>query len=339
MNLRVLLETRLLALWHEPVSGAAWLLRPLERGFVMLARWRRLRQTRSAQPLPVPVVVVGNISVGGTGKTPLVIALAQLLNARGLRVGIVSRGHGGSAYAPLCVVPDSDPRRCGDEALLMAARSTAAVWVGRDRARTARALLAAAPVDVILADDGLQHYRLARTMEICVVDATRGLGNGHCLPLGPLREPPARLDEVSYVILNGSAPAPPGVNVQGRMRVRPALWRRVHDDSPLALQAVAAGERVHAVAGIGNPQRFFALLRTLGVEPIEHPFADHHCFRAEDLRFGDTLRVVMTEKDAVKCRHFAAPDWLALGIEAQLPDSLGEALLLHVASDVSRSIP
>lgn len=324
----------MLQAWHAAPSGSMRLLRPLERGFIALAHRRRMRQTRTATPLPVPVIVVGNITVGGTGKTPLVIALAHCMRERGLRVGIVSRGYGGATQTPSLVDSDDDPLRRGDEALLMARRIDGPVWVGRDRAATARALLASTPVDAILADDGLQHYRLARSLEVCVLDASRGLGNGHCLPLGPLREPPDRLQEVDFVLLNGDAPAPAGVAVHGRMQLLPAAWRGVRDDAveSIPLRARPGHERVHAVAGIGNPRRFFDLLRRLGFDPIEHAFADHHRFRAEELRFGDALPVVMTEKDAVKCRRFAAADWLALGVEAQLPDSLVETVMHHVTS-------
>ncbi|MCG3168838.1 MAG: Tetraacyldisaccharide 4'-kinase [Pseudomonadales bacterium] len=334
--MRAALERRLLAFWHAPPPSAARLLQPLEAAFIALACRRREGAARSARPLPVPVIVVGNLAVGGTGKTPLVIALARLLTRRGMRVGVVSRGYGGRERGPLGVHAGTDVRHCGDEAALLAARVDGPVWVGRDRARAARELLAATPVEVILADDGLQHYRLARSMEICVLDSTRWLGNGHCLPLGPLREPPARLAEVDYVLANGDATAPSALEVHGRMRLLPGAWRQVRDDVLLGAGAPAAGERVHAVAGIGNPQRFFATLRALGLDPIEHPFADHHRFRECELQFGDRLRVVMTEKDAVKCRRFAAPHWLALGIEAQLPDSLGEAVLRCIATHPPR---
>jgi len=339
MSIRAALESRLMALWHTVPSPGARLLRPLERVFIALARRRRECQSRAARALPVPVIVVGNITVGGTGKTPLVIALARLLSEQGLRVGVVSRGHGGRVRTPLAVNAHGEARYCGDEALLLAMRVDGPVWVGRDRAQAATALLAATPVDVILADDGLQHYRLARTMEICVLDATRWFGNGHCLPLGPLREPPQRLAEVDCVVANGDAPAPPGVIVHANLRLQPATWRRVADDAPAPVGEPAAGERVHAVAGIGNPQRFFTTLRMLGLDPIEHPFPDHHHFRVQDLQFGDALRVVMTEKDAVKCRSFAAPGWLALGVEAQLPRTLAEVVLRHVASHNPRPIP
>lgn len=337
--MRTVLERQLLALWYAPPSRGLRLLQPLESAFVRLARRRRQRDARLAGSLPVPVVVVGNLAVGGTGKTPLVIALARILARNGLRVGVVSRGYGGTARRPMRVIGATDPLVCGDEALLLASRVDGPVWVGTDRARVARELLAATPVEVILSDDGLQHYRLARTMEICVLDAGRWLGNGHCLPLGPLREAPVRLLEVDYVVANGDAEAPAGVRVDGRMQLQPGAWRRVHDDAVLSERMPVAGERVHAVAGIGNPQRFFTTLRALGLDPVEHPFGDHHRFTARELAFGDGLRVVMTEKDAVKCRRFAAPHWLALEVEARLPGSLSTAVLHHVASRLPRAVP
>lgn len=338
--MRAVLERQLLTLWHAPPSrGLRLLLQPLESAFITLARRRRQRDSRLAGSLSVPVVVVGNLAVGGTGKTPLVIALARALVQRGLRVGVVSRGYGGSARRPMRVIDATDPSVCGDEALLLASRIDGPVWVGAERAQVARELLAATPVEVILSDDGLQHYRLARTMEICVLDAGRWLGNGHCLPLGPLREAPARLLEVDYVVANGDAEAPAGVRVDGRMHLQPGAWRRVHDDAVLSEHMPVAGERVHAVAGIGNPQRFFNTLHALGLDPVEHPFGDHHRFSARELAFEDGLRVVMTEKDAVKCRRFAAPHWLALEVEAQLPDSLGAAVLHHVVSRLPRAVP
>jgi tetraacyldisaccharide 4'-kinase len=333
MRLRASVEARLRAFWHRPLPPAARAAAPLESLYLGLSRLRRRRaQAQRGSALAVPVIVVGNITVGGTGKTPLVIALAAALRAAGLRVGVVSRGHGGSAgREPAAVPPDGDPAFWGDEAVLLAARIDGPVWIGRDRARAARALCARCAPDVILADDGLQHHRLPRAMEICVVDGLSGLGNGHCLPLGPLREPPARLAEVDFVVANGS-PLAPCPRIDGVMRLAPRGWTTVADARDLPLAALVPGTRVHAVAGIGNPARFFATLHALGLQAVGHAFPDHHRFQPRELRFADEGRVVMTEKDAVKCRRFAAPDWLALRVEAELPDNLVRAVLERVAA-------
>ncbi len=293
----------------------------LFRGLAFARRrlWRAglLRQTR----LPVPVVVVGNISVGGTGKTPMVQALWQRLTAAGLRVGVVSRGVGGVQQLRQ-VEPSDAPDEVGDEPLLLARRGVRPLWVGRDRPAAARALLARQPVDLIVSDDGLQHYALARQFEIIMMDGERGLGNGRLLPAGPLREPETRLATADAVVCTGKAVA--------------GLDCRVMCLDPGALMPVASGgkrvpelcgQRVHAVAGIGHPRRFFSMLEDMGMDVIAHPFADHHPFRAEDLDFGDELPVVMTEKDAVKCRAFARPHWYYLPVEARF-DPAFEAWLL-----------
>jgi len=275
--------------------------------------------------LPVPVLVVGNIGVGGTGKTPLVAGLARDLAARGWHPGVVSRGYGRDPGAePLLVSPDADAERVGDEPLLLARRGIP-VAVGRDRVAAARALVAAHPqCDVVIADDGLQHYRLGRAAEVVVVDAARGFGNGWLLPAGPLREPRSRLAGVTAVVWNGpvqdtgAAPARDGF----RMVLEPGAWRRVDGQEGELPAGAFAGRRAHAVAGIGNPARFFAQLREHGVDPIEHPFPDHHRFTAGDIAFGDELPVLMTEKDAVKCGRFADRRCWYLPVEARLPPSL-----------------
>lgn len=289
--------------WYGGTRGALWL-RPLAALFGAVVRLRRAAYRRgllhSQQP-GRPVIVVGNVSVGGTGKTPLVIELARLLGGRGLRVGIVTRGYGGSARGPLLVSEALDPRITGDEAWLMHRRTRCPVAVGRDRVAAAR-LLVAQGVDVIVSDDGLQHYALARVAEIAVIDAARGLGNGRLLPAGPLREPTARLDEVDAVVANGGRLArwPGAISMQLEPEAAVPLDGR---RAPREIESFA-GERVHAAAGIGHPQRFFAMLRAHGLDPVEHPFPDHHPYAAADLEFGDDLEVLMTEKDAVKCSAF-----------------------------------
>jgi tetraacyldisaccharide 4'-kinase len=278
-----------------------------------------------------PVIIVGNITVGGSGKTPLVIWLARALAARGIRTGVVLRGYRGAAAGVQRVRPDSSPpREVGDEALLIARRSGVPVYVGRDRLAAARAL-AGEGVDLILADDGLQHYRLRREVEIAVVDGARGVGNGRLLPAGPLREPVSRLDSVSVIVQTGSgAYERPGV-----LRMRLAGGQLLPLDGagePLALAALA-GQRVHAVAGIGNPGRFFDMLRAAGLEVVEHAFADHHVYGAPELEFGDALPLLMTEKDAVKCRPFARAGRWYLPVDAEFSAADANALLGRITLD------
>lgn len=269
--------------------------------------------------LPVPVIVIGNLSVGGTGKTPLTIAVAAALRARGYRPGVVSRGYGGSRREPLLLGDAPDPAQVGDEPCLIHA-SGVPVAVGRDRPAAARLLLDAG-CRVLLADDGLQHYRLARDVEICVIDGARRFGNGRLLPAGPLREPLSRLRQVDLRVCNG------GIAEDGEysMQLRGGDVVALSDGRTQPL-AGFRGQRVHAVAAIGNPQRFFDSLRAAGILPIEHSFADHHGFVAADLDFADGLPVLMTDKDAVKCRRFAQPHWWRVPVQADLPQAFYEAL-------------
>ncbi|HEX6833310.1 MAG TPA: tetraacyldisaccharide 4'-kinase [Rudaea sp.] len=280
------------------------------------------------QRLPVPVVVVGNITVGGTGKTPLVIALIEAMRMRGYNPGVVSRGYAGSAAAPLRVEAQADPAVVGDEARLIRDATGAPVVVGRDRVAAARLLIETAGVDLIIADDGLQHYRLGRDVEICVIDGERRFGNGRLLPAGPLREPLARLDSVAFRVVNGGVPEPGEVAMQ-LIGTQAAALLDPTERQPLAF---FHDRRVHAVAGIGHPQRFFAQLRAAGVDAIEHAFPDHHAFVPSDLAFGDDLAVLMTAKDAVKCRAFAQPHHWCVPVRAQLPPEFIEALAASLAS-------
>jgi tetraacyldisaccharide 4'-kinase len=273
--------------------------------------------------------------VGGSGKTPLVIWLAQQLRERGLRPGVVLRGYGGSAArgrVAQLVAADSDVGVVGDEALVLRARSGVPVAVGRDRAGAAQLLLAAG-VDVIIADDGLQHLRLARDFEIAVVDAERGVGNGYLLPAGPLREPAARLSTVDAVVLNGEGTESFGLAGVKRayvMRLSGEWLRTLAGTEELMALSSLAGRRVHAIAGIGNPQRFFAQLAAAGLEVVAHAFPDHHRYRAAELEFGDELPLLMTEKDAVKCRPYAAANRWYLPVAASFSGTDGSALLARL---------
>jgi len=288
------------------------------RRFAFRAGWLRVER------LPVPVVVVGNLVAGGTGKTPLVLWLVDALRARGFLPGIVSRGYRGANDVPQEALAAGDAERFGDEPILLAERSGAPVWIGRDRAAAGRALLAAHPAcNVLVCDDGLQHYRLARDFEIAVEDE-RGWGNGLLLPAGPLREPASR--PVDAVVLNG---APPRAGAFA-MRLEPAGFRRVADPGAAVAVDSLRGKRLHAVAGIGNPRRFFATLEALGLAFTPHAFPDHHAFAARDLEYPDCDAVLMTEKDAVKCRRFARADLLALRVEARVDDRLADSIAARI---------
>jgi len=327
------LKTWLTRRWYSS-RPAPWYLRPLAALFGLVARLRRHRQQAQAreQRLHVPVVVVGNIAIGGTGKTPFVIWLVERLREWGWKPGVISRGYAGRARQwPQRVTPESDPAMVGDEPVLIATRARCPVFVGPDRVLAAQRLLANGGVDIVVSDDGLQHYRLWRDLEIAVVDATRGLGNGKLLPAGPLREAPARLGEVALVVANGTGwTAPVGRQVTMRLQAREA---RALDGSAAQPISAFAGQTVHAVAGIGNPARFFAMLTQQGIHLVMHPFPDHHPFVREDLEFGDALPVLMTEKDAVKCRAFAAPGRWVVPVEAGL-----EPASIALVQELARSL-
>lgn len=251
--------------------------------------------------LPVPVMVIGNIAIGGTGKTPITLALIEQLQAMGATPGVLSRGYGGSGPFPLLVTAGTLAAQAGDEPALIAQRAGVPVCCAPSRAEAGRVLLAAHPeVDVLLCDDGLQHYALARDVELCVIDGVRGHGNGHRLPAGPLRELPARTATCALVLVNGGEATAYGRNaLRFDLVADHAVLLRSAERRPLS---AFAGMTVEAVAGIGRPQRFFELLAAKGLLARAHPFADHQAFSAEDLAFSGTAPIVMTEKDAVKCR-------------------------------------
>ncbi len=272
------------------------------------------------------MIIVGNITVGGSGKTPLVIRLVELLREAGYQPGIVSRGYqGGSRYWPRRVTADSDPREVGDEPVLLARRCRCPVVVDPDRVSAAQTLLRSSDCDVILADDGLQHYRLARDLEIAVID-TRRLGNRACLPAGPLREPPGRLRSVDFVVGNGLAQEGEVLMVLAGERVV-----NLRDEGVSCTLKMLQGSLVHAVAGIGNPTRFFNHLRQQGIRVLEHAFPDHYDYTIEDLDFSDELPVLMTEKDAVKCRDWVDDRCWYVPVQAQL-DPQWEQRVLTILS-------
>lgn len=271
----------------------------------------------------IPVIAIGNLTVGGTGKTPLALHVAELLQSKGWSPAIVSRGYGGTVTAPRAVTLASDPAEVGDEPVLMARRSGCPVWVGPQRAAAIAALRQAHPgCDVAILDDALQHYALHRDLEIAVVDA-RGFGNGFMLPAGPLREPRTRLWTVDAVVAHGTG------RVKGyAMTLEGEEAHRATDARERRALESFAGERVHAVAGIGDPQRFFRHLERRGLKVVPHPFPDHHPFAAHDLEFGDAAPVLMTEKDAVKCKRFARPQHWILPVRA-VPDPAFDAWLVR----------
>lgn len=303
------------AAWLQALRPLAWLYRQ-----VVGARQRAYASGRKTQwQSPVPVIVVGNLTLGGTGKSPLVAWLARWLVDQGWQPGIVSRGYGGEAPRyPLYVNVDSDAAQSGDEPLMLAQQTGLPVVVDPDRPRGARKLIAAG-CDIVIADDGLQHLALGRDIELVVVDGARGFGNGHCLPAGPLREPLERLQTVDAVLVNGAATARALPDEGYSMALVPARWRHLTDGVCYPVEQVPFAGRVHALAGIGHPPRFFATLEVLGVDHDAHPLPDHHRYTAGDLRFADNRPVVMTAKDAVKCRRFANERCWALDVEAR-PD-------------------
>ncbi|CAG8865352.1 Tetraacyldisaccharide 4'-kinase [Pseudomonas fluorescens] len=307
---------RLLAAWYTGHPALA-LLRPLEALYRRVVQRKRLRFLNGESPsyrAPVPVVVVGNITVGGTGKTPMILWLIEHCRAQGLRVGVVSRGYGAKPpQLPWRVRAEQSAGEAGDEPLLIVQRTQVPLMIDPDRSRAVQALLDSEPLDLILCDDGMQHYRLARDLELVLIDAARGLGNGRCLPAGPLREPVERLAEADAVLFNGA----PADRDQGfAFSLRPVALVNVRSGERRGLDLFPAGQALHAVAGIGNPQRFFNTLQGLDWQPTPHPFADHAQFSAESLAFSPALPLVMTEKDAVKCRAFAAQDWWYLAVDA-----------------------
>ena len=319
---------RLVGTWYAPgLTPLAAALLPLSLLYRLAVAVRRNAYRFVQTALPVPVVVVGGIVVGGSGKTPLTKALAEALAERGWKPGIVSRGYGGSNVSPRAVNRGDDPTIVGDEPPLLAATGVP-VWVGRDRVATARALIAVhRECTLILSDDGLQHYALRRDFEIAVVDAARGLGNARLLPAGPLREPPSRLREVDAVVTLVAASASPGQGGGEResaMWYEPLPWRSLTDANAMADTARWRAGPVHALAGIGDPQRFFALVRSFGLDPICHAFPDHHRFVPEDLDLPGATAILMTEKDAVKCAAFADARCWCLPIRARIAPELVE---------------
>jgi tetraacyldisaccharide 4'-kinase len=338
--------------WQK-LGGGALIFLPLTLLFVLATALRRGLYRLGILPkwrAPVPVIVVGNITVGGTGKTPLVMALVDLLAERGWRPGVIARGYGRvprAEHDPLGVVrvyPDvATPEHFGDEPVLIARRCNVPVYVSPDRGEAARALLLTHPeVDVLVSDDGLQHYALERDLELAVVDGERLFGNGLRLPSGPLREPVARLREVDAIVVNGvegvklPSEASREDGLAQRFTLRLARERFVglaggRQMDPLEFASAARGQNVVAIAGIGNPARFFEQLAALGIAARAQAFADHFAYQAADLKFPGADVIVMTEKDAVKCAAFADARMWFMRVDAVLPPGFDEFVLTRLA--------
>ncbi|MDD2700707.1 MAG: tetraacyldisaccharide 4'-kinase [Sideroxydans sp.] len=309
--------------WYR-VSPLHLLLYPLSLLFRLLAALRRAMfryGLLATVKLPVPVIVVGNITVGGTGKTPLTLWLARQLIDAGWHPAIISRGYRSEGETRAREVhKDDSAQTVGDEPLLMTRRALCPVWIGRDRPAVALALLQAHPeCDIIISDDGLQHYRLQRDVEIAVVDGVRRFGNGMLLPAGPLREPLSRLHEIDAVVINGGTPD----TAEGiAMSLQGAQFRNLLDPAQIRSAADFEGLKVHALAGIGHPERFFSHLRQLGLQPETHAFPDHHSYTGDEITANDADAILMTEKDAVKCAAFASKKHWVLQVDAQVAPPL-----------------
>jgi tetraacyldisaccharide 4'-kinase len=291
------------------------------------------------------IVIVGNIVAGGSGKTPLVIRLCQLARAAGYRPAVISRGYGRSSGALAEVSKDSSPAEIGDEPLVIARRSGSPVVVASNRCAAAQFLFDRG-ADLVISDDGLQHHRLPRTVEICVVDSQRGLGNGRLLPAGPLREPRSRLESVDFVVINGAQDELPGRAASDgvvsrlkdavHMQLAPGLLHALNGSETWRLSQFA-GCRVHAIAGIGNPDRFFRGLQHAGLQTANHAFPDHHAFSQRDFAAMERgLPLIMTEKDAVKCRSLGLENAWFLTTEAVLPDAWETGFLEALGAHLGR---
>lgn len=317
----------LLDIWYKDhFIGAA--LMPfgfLFSDFVKFRRWLYKIGYYKSEMLPVPVIIIGNITVGGTGKTPLCIYLANLLQAEGYRVGIISRGYGNEKQPPQMVLPNSKVAEVGDEALLIVKQTNCPMAVGVARVEAAKCLLKHAPCDVILADDGLQHYALKRDIEIAVIDGERRFGNSICLPAGPLREPIERLNSVDFVVVNGE-PTENNAWHEWEMQLVGDVALNLITGETKSL-AEFNNVECHALAGIGNPERFFKQLEKAGIlKRIDHSFPDHHIFAVDEISFKNAP-VFMTEKDAVKCKMFATENHWFVPVAAQLSTDFNDKFL------------
>jgi len=322
--------------WYRTPERVPFWLKILSRVFRVLAFIRRvgflLFFFRVYRP-KIPVIVVGNINVGGTGKTPFTAWLVKRLKKAGLKPGIVSRGYGGQAsHWPQQVRPDSDPTMVGDEAVLLARHCECPMAVAPERVTAIKELIRYNDIDVIISDDGMQHYAMGRDLEIAIIDGERRFGNGYCLPAGPLREPVSRLERVDYCVTNGGKAKDREYAMQ---LVVTEVINVANPNKKISLDTLR-GKSVHAVAGIGNPQRFFDQVKTHGLNLQEHAFEDHHRFVASDFNFVKSDDVVlMTEKDAVKCERFAGPNFWFVRVRAEVSNELSKQIISQVEKKLS----
>lgn len=304
------------AIWYKKTTYSyfLWPFSWCYRGIISFRRLLFKLGIKKTTHFPVPVIIVGNITVGGTGKTPLVIGLVNWLKEQGWKPGVVSRGYSGKDNAIVQPVePQSDPRKVGDEPVLIAKKTGCPVFIGRNRVAAVSALLANSDCNIVISDDGLQHLALGRAWEIAVIDGERRFGNGFCLPAGPLREPVTRLCTVNRVVSNGRPESG-----ELSMCLTPGSIYQINHPQTFLKPEMVKGKTVHAMAAIGNPQRFFDCLKELGWEFIPHYFPDHYYFQDHDLDFGIDSLVMMTEKDAVKCRGRVDDRHWCLPISAQV---------------------
>ena len=328
--MRTTIENWLLRHWygqHQP----PWYLRVLEPVYRAGYQWVKHRNQTSTgiNEQRLPLIVVGNITAGGSGKTPMVIKLCQLAMELNLKAGIASRGYGRKSRETLVVQADSDTLSCGDEPVLLARRTGVPVVVAANRLDAVKRLNQM-DLDLIFSDDGLQRADLDRDIEICMVDGARGLGNGHLIPAGPLREPASRLKQVDYVVSNGEWAVKPADMDVYVMQLRPGVLRSLDDTEEYPVDEfrhLHSGTALHAIAGIGHPQRFFSMLESLGLQADSHGFADHHVFTSEDFKSirSDTA-IIMTEKDAVKCRTLGLVNAWYMPVDTYLPGELESRL-------------
>lgn len=320
------------SIWYQRNKVVLWPLIPLTTLYIGLIKLRRKFYQMGickVHKFPVPIIVVGNLTVGGTGKTPLVMHIINRLRQQGWQPGVVSAGYKGQHQTPTTVHSYSQPHEVGDEAVLLAKRLNCPIVVGHNRAIAVQKLLTEHKINIIVSDDGLQHYALNRDIEIAVIDGDRQFGNGYCLPAGPLREPKSRLLEVDLVVSN-SRSVSEDVKIDYTMEYQADnLYNAVELDAQMPLDSLR-GKKVHAVAGIGNPKRFFQLLEAYGLQVIAHPYPDHHPFIARDIGFSDDLPVIMTEKDWVKCISFVSKHHWVLPVTAQLSAAFDAQLLTFI---------
>jgi tetraacyldisaccharide 4'-kinase len=335
------LDARLQKIWYDQSSSVGLLLLPLSWLFGVLIFLRQAAYTLGllkSYRLSKPVIVVGNLTVGGTGKTPVVIWLASKLQGQGIKVGVITRGYGGNAQSwPQQVIPSSDPVMVGDEAILIARRTNTIVVAGPDRVAAGK-LAIEAGAEVLISDDGLQHYRLQRDCELVVVDGKRMFGNGYLLPAGPLREPISRLKRASLVLLNQRGDGSSATFTQPSITFRVLLG---HMQSLTTGQsrslAELQGQQVHVVTAIGHPQAFISALEALGMQVLAHLHPDHALFNRADIDFGDQLPVLMTEKDAVKCQNIADSRHWFVSATADFSETDQKKLLDCVQQAIGRS--